>query len=380
MKLKKLYYSEYLGTPRAWELMEFTVNDINLIVGTNASGKTRTLNVIAGLGKLLLNSKIVFQNGIIKAHFLTNKDNELLYHIQIKDGSVQSEEMYLDNEQLIGRSSDGTGFIKGIELDQNIKFQIPLNELAAIRRDDIQHPFLNYLFEWSSNIRHFRFAKEDEKRTLVLINSNQPKKNETSSRETDQAIAIFRKGEEKYGDQFKNNIIDDFNEIGYSIENIYIGQLESIQIDSPAPAHLFGLLVKERDLNGITDQNSMSDGMFRALSIIIHFNYYQMTKLSGLVLIDDIGEGLDFDRSTKLIKLLINKSNELGIQLIMSTNDKFVMNNTKLEYWQIVHRDGQTVNMYNITNSAKIFDQYKYTGLNNFDFFSSEFFKAGFND
>lgn len=44
------------------------------------------------------------------------------------------------------------------------------------------------------------------------------------------------------------------------------------------------------------------------LSLIVHFNYYEFAKIPGVVLIDDIGEGLDYERSTKLIKLLISKA------------------------------------------------------------------------
>jgi hypothetical protein len=52
-----------------------------------------------------------------------------------------------------------------------------------------------------------------------------------------------------------------------------------------------------------------------------------MMKTPATILIDDIGEGLDFDRSSRLIKLLIEiaEKNE-NIRLIMSTNDRFVMN------------------------------------------------------
>lgn len=379
MKLVKFYYSEHQNNPRAWELKEFAVNNINLIVGANASGKTRALNVIAGLGKLLSNSKIQFGNGTTKANFITDDGKKLVYYVQLENGIVKKEELFLAGEKLIDRSENGSGEIKGVEINRNIKFRIPTNELAALRRDEIQHPFLNYLNEWASNLRHFRFAKEEEKRTLAIIDSDQRKKEEANLRETDRAIALFKKGRKTFGDNFMNKIIADLNEIGYSIKNVSIGPLESIQIDSPVAGKLVGLLVQETDREGITDQNSMSDGMFRALSIIIHFNYYYLTQLSGLVLIDDIGEGLDFERSTKLIKLLINKSLDLGIQLIMSTNDKFVMNNTKLEYWQIIHRVGGVVNMHNISNSSEIFKQFRFTGLNNFDFFSTEFFKTGLN-
>lgn len=377
MKLVNFYYAEHLQTTKAWELKEFDVNDVNLIVGVNASGKSRALNVIAGLGRLLLNSKITFLNGTYKAHFLTKDNEELVYYVQLKNGIVFKEELFLDGEKLINRIKDGSGVIKGVEINSKINFKIPTNELTALRRDDLQHPFLNFLFNWASNLRHFRFAKEEEKKTLAIIDSDQRKIEEAKLRDTDRSIAIFEKGKKTYGDVFLKNIINDINEIGYSIDNIFLGPLESIQIDGPISSKVAGLIVKEADREGNTDQHSMSDGMFRALAIIIHFNYYLLTNLSGLVLIDDIGEGLDFERSTKLIKLLIQKSIDIGTQLIMSTNDKFVMNNTKLEYWQIIHREGGLVRMHNISNSAEIFDQFRYTGLNNFDFFSTEFFKSG---
>ena len=132
----------------------------------------------------------------------------------------------------------------------------------------------------------------------------------------------------------------------------------------------------------MTDQTDMSMGMFRALSIIIHFNYYELEKIPGCVLIDDIGEGLDYERSTELIKLLIAKveSSVSNIQLFMSTNDRFVMNSVDLKYWQIIDRVGGKVNYYNIKNSSQVFDDFKFTGLNNFDFFATDFFKTGFKN
>ena len=51
-------------------------------------------------------------------------------------------------------------------------------------------------------------------------------------------------------------------------------------IDSPIGNRVVGLRVVESDRNAVTDQNEMSDGMFRALSLIIHYNYYQLTNNS----------------------------------------------------------------------------------------------------
>ena len=114
--------------------------------------------------------------------------------------------------------------------------------------------------------------------------------------------------------------------------------------------------------------------MFRALSLIIQLNFAEHESLPSCVLIDDIGEGLDFERSSKLIKLIIEKSKKSKIQLILATNDRFVMNNVPLEYWSIIQRIGDECKIYNYKNSKKLFDDFDLTGLNNFDFFSSNFF------
>jgi len=68
------------------------------------------------------------------------------------------------------------------------------------------------------------------------------------------------------------------------------------------------MYVREADLPGITDQHSMSQGMFRALSIIVQVNYSVLADTPSCILIDDIGEGLDFERSCDLIDVLMSKA------------------------------------------------------------------------
>jgi len=377
MFLKKFAYSEHLNQPKSWELKLFDLNNINLIVGSNASGKTRTLNVISGLSKLLTSPKIPFGSGKYFASFLTEDNTIIEYSVEISNAKIVNENLIIGNENHIKRDNSGVGEIKAIQLNQFIKFKIPDDELVALRKDEVQFPYLNILFNWTSQLRHFRFAKEHEKNTLGIVDVDRPKTSQFNVRETDKAIEVFNQGKKKHNEVFVRNIIKDFNSIGYEIEKLELGQLESIEIEASIPTKIVGLKVKETDREGYTDQNAMSDGMFRALSILIHFNYYELENLAGCVLIDDIGEGLDFERSTKLIKLLIEKSNKIDIQLIMSTNDKFVMNNTSLEYWQVISREGGSVQMLNKSNSEEIFKQFRFTGLNNFEFFTTDFFKTG---
>lgn len=124
----------------------------------------------------------------------------------------------------------------------------------------------------------------------------------------------------------------------------------------------------------------MSQGMFRAFSVIVRINRYIQEGHHGCVIIDDIGEGLDFSRAKLLVNLLVKKAESSGIQLIMSTNDSFIMNAVSIENWAVLNRDGNKISLYNYENSKEKFEEFKFTGLNNFDFYASEFFKTGFSD
>ena len=119
--------------------------------------------------------------------------------------------------------------------------------------------------------------------------------------------------------------------------------------------------------------------MFRALSLIIQITYleFNLNSNSTCILIDDIGEGLDFERSTKLIKYLVKKAEELKgrVQLVMSTNDRFVMNSVPLKYWTVIDKENGKMKFYTQKSHPEIFEDFEDIGLNNFDFFSGEYFK-----
>lgn len=113
----------------------------------------------------------------------------------------------------------------------------------------------------------------------------------------------------------------------------------------------------------------MSLGMFRALSAVIRMNLPQFTNAPSAVFLDDVGEGLDFERSVGLIKTLIEKAEKGGFQLFMTSNDRFVMNEVPLKYWSVIIRMGSLVKVKNYENSRDEFDKFEKLGLNNFDYF-----------
>ena len=174
-------------------------------------------------------------------------------------------------------------------------------------------------------------------------------------------------------DGFKMTVMADMQKLSYPVTNLEIRKTASFPMAGILPGEFVGISVKEEDLKCQTDQTSMSQGMFRTLSLIIQTTYYAMAKKGGCILIDDIGEGLDFERSCTLVDLIRAKARESNFQLIMSTNNRFIMNRVPLEEWCVLQRTGSHVRARNYFNSRPAFERFKMTGLNNFDLLATDF-------
>jgi energy-coupling factor transporter ATP-binding protein EcfA2 len=366
MQLKKLGYSELVGTPQEWTLEGLQLSQKTLLVGRNASGKSRTLSVIANLARGLAGLQKAAVHG---SYDCTFEDAGRIYHYSIStlNSLVVSEKLIVDDVVKLERNQGGAGFIfaEKVANGSTIEFQTPDTDIAAVsRRDAIQHSFLEPLYRWASTVRYYQFGTSLGKDAMAIFTSTGMNVDE---RDPNAVVGIFRDAEKKFGEEFKNAIKSDMNRIGYNIEDVGIAMPISINLEG-LPGVPMALFVKENDLPGITDQIGMSQGMFRVLSLLIHVNYIQMRNSTTCVLIDDIGEGLDFSRSCRLINLLREKSDNSDIQIILSTNDKFVMNEVPLPEWSVLQRVGNHVKVRNYENSKKIFDEFKFTGLSNFSF------------
>jgi len=67
------------------------------------------------------------------------------------------------------------------------------------------------------------------------------------------------------------------------------------------------------------------------------------------------------------------RAQDSSIQLVLSTNDRFIMNNVPLEEWSLLDRHGGSIQVHNYKNSRQKFDDFKFMGLNNFDFLAMDF-------
>jgi hypothetical protein len=376
MFIKSIEYAQYEETPKLWKLDGCTFGNINLIVGKNATGKSRTLSIIYALADLLSGErKLNFISGNYNVEF-DNKGHKVDFILHYENTSIIKEELNIDSKNMLKRGKDGIGTLAYFKERRQLEFQTPPNELATVaRRDIIQHPFLVDLYEWGRYVRHYLFGTPLGKEQFVLMTDKEkPERKLLNPKNTNLVTSMFLEGRREYSRKFSGAIKKDMNAIGYSLEDIGTHVPESIIIETNLPSEPVGLYVKEDDLGCITDQIDMSQGMFRALSLITQIHYSLFTGIPSCILIDDIGEGLDFERSSALVKLLIERAKNSSIQLIMATNDRFIMNSVPLEYWLVIQRVGGISKVYNQRNSPQLFKDFKLTGLNNFDFFSSEYY------
>lgn len=300
-----------------------------------------------------------------------------MYTLALRDRNVHTEKLTIGKRAVLERNADGSGKIWAEELKQFITFKIPTSELATfVRRDDVQHPFLGPLHQWASSVRRYDFGSMLGKNvfyTPQLNPGNEKLSDMTISPSTDpnQVVQLYGAGFQAFGGAFDRAILDDFDRVGYPCEDVGAYPFEDIVQHITLMSIPMGIYVKEKDLQTRTRQIEMSMGMYRCLSLIININYSIMTGHALCILIDDIGEGLDYERSVKLIQLLIEKCEPHRIQLVMTTNDRFVMNEVQLKHWRIIDRKGSQVRILDSRNSRKAFNDFKYLGLSNFDFFTS---------
>lgn len=377
MKLVAWDYGQFEGTPREWKVEGVLLGPVNLLVGSNASGKTRTLNVISVLAKLLAgDAKMTFLSGNYRATF-DHDGKTLKYVVRVENSRVAEEKFQIDETLYLDRGEGGKGKIWAEKLGMHIDFQVPEKELAAVvRQDAIQHPFFEPLNTWGTSLYHYYFGSPLGKDFFGVLDPN--KAGELNPRDPNQVIGIYRKGVKEFGDAFKNSIMADMAEIGYLVDDV--GTKPPISLILQNLEEIIALYVQETGLGDVTDQVDMSQGMFRALSIIIQLNFLVQAKKPSCILVDDIGEGLDFERSCALIKLLMLKAQQSSVQLIMSTNDRFVMNTVPLEAWTVLRRVAGNIKVYNYANSKERFDEFKFTGMTNFDFFASKFLEEPKNE
>ena len=157
--------------------------------------------------------------------------------------------------------------------------------------------------------------------------------------------------------------IKNFNKLGYKILDIKTKREGSSET----------LLVYEEKFSYAIPHYQLSQGMYRSLSCLIFIQYLIDNKKVSTLLVDDIGEGLDYDRATEFGKLLLSILQNTNIQLIMASNDNFLLDVVDIKYWNILIRDKNKMQTFNAVKNKDKFRKFKFRGLDNFSLFTSDY-------
>jgi hypothetical protein len=91
MFIKYIEYAQWEQQPRSWRFEGWTLDNINLIVGKNASGKTMALNTIGNLGRFLAGELKPVSSGNYKLVKFEKDGGLIKYTLDCESGKVVNE-------------------------------------------------------------------------------------------------------------------------------------------------------------------------------------------------------------------------------------------------------------------------------------------------
>lgn len=357
MRIKELSYID----PN-WELNNLQLGLINLLVGKNSAGKTRTMQTIDLLVKMITQKRNLNWGGQWDIKYENFKGEEIQYQFStsFQNQGVTFEKIFLNGDLVLSRNRRHYGEqakIKNFLNKGTFEFVYPPDNKLVIHsnRDVKKYPFLEDIANWADQSYGFKFGNISPYSLL-----NQQEYDLLTA--VEDIPTLFK----SINSDDKSQIVSDFNSIGYDIDKITIQDRGEIAI----------IFVKENGIDRAIPHFKLSQGMFRALAVIVYVQYLISRKRPATIIIDDLCEGLDYERATKLGELIFNKCLKNEIQLIATSNDSFLMEVVDLSYWNVLIREGKQVTGINPKSNPDVFENFKFTGLSNFDFFSSSFLQS----
>jgi len=368
MLLKSLSYSENMDKPEFWKVEGLSFDDMNLIVGKNASGKSRVIRILDVVAKMISGRLTDLFNGRWELSF-NNENETYLFSCYIDDRIILEEKIVINGFTMLDRQKDrGSIFDMSGGKKQQKEYSPPIDKFTVqVRRDKKEYPFLEDLFLWAKEFHAFCFSSSLPTE-LTVGESTNPLEHHLKQLDNFSRVPQLFKLNEPI-DKFRNTIVSDLIKIGYLLDNMRVSS------SVPHMLNVLSILVKEKDLDFELKQMQMSTGMYRAISVVVILNHLINLKKPCTFCVDDIGDGLDYERSFHLIKLITMKITNTQIQVILTSNDRHLLNGVDVKFWNILERKGGSVTAYNYFNNKEIIDKFEMTGLSSFDLFSGKMYK-----
>lgn len=339
-----------LNSPLVFSDLQF--NKLNLVVGLNGSGKTRVIYIIRNFAGSILQQKPIYRVDW-EFHFQGNNGKTIEYRLDYFGDSI-NENLVYEGKSVLERKGSSCK-LWSFKEEKWIVINPPEDKLVIhVRRDSTEFPFFEDVVDWAERIQFFNFAS-------IHPESFSKAMSDEENLEILSTRPVTSLWNELTATQTKL-VIEQFRSVGYPVEEVWLS-------DAKTPVYTF----RESGMDTAIVQQNISQGTFRAFSLLVFINYLINKDEFCTVLLDDLCEGLDNLRSRKLGELLFSILEDSKIQFFATTNDSFLMEAVDIKYWNILKRDKKTVSSFNYSNSRELFDEFKMTGLDNFDLFTSNY-------
>lgn len=334
-----------------WELLGLNaLKPTNLLVGKNASGKTRTISALQNVTNFLQMKNTPFGVPEFKTKLtFTNPqvpDWEMIYSFETHSGEIVSELLKVNGRAFIKRDSGNAVF-----MGQTIN--PPVDKLVVqVRRDREAYPEVEALMEWAEGVI-FVSCSNINPLTVILGNAMSV----VNPLPFSTLVDTLTKNDKKL-------VMEAAGRLGYDVKDITTFKANN---------EMKFVVVSERYLKDVVMDFQLSSGMMRVLYILCFLEYIKHSSKHSLLLIDDLGEGLDYNKASLLGRKVFEECEAEHLQMIASSNDAFMMDVVDISKWQIVRRSNSKISILNQTGVPGLFEAFRMTGLSNFDFFSSDF-------
>lgn len=336
--------SEFTYRQSGWGLDGLALNRLNLVVGMNAVGKSRTVAAIGHVVKFIKGEMDAALEDFSCTLLLEN-GGALEYSFEVSEGKILAEILRKDGNVLIRRELYSAQMY-------GETVSPPSNKLVIqVRRDTMLYPEIEEIIQWAEHTSVFIFSN-----ITTSPNSLSP-----YAISTEPLLPVMYG---KISESQREQMLSYMRDMGYRIDRI-----DEYQRDNGSMM----LRIFETGVDEPMTPFDLSNGMFRVFCVLLYMIYSSTLVDARCLIIDDMGEGLDYMRSTKLGKIMFDYCENNNVQLIVTSNDSFLMDTIGLDYWNILQRKGSVVHSLNSQTHAALFEKFARTGLNNFDMLSSNF-------
>jgi predicted ATPase len=330
-----------------WQLEPITFKPLTLLVGASGVGKTRILQAILNLKKIVKGASL---NGIewnIKfstrlSHYewqgcFENKgfypeptDDSFFDNINLP--RIENEKLVINEQVIIERNADGICFngVKTVKLPQTKSVIYLLKEEEQIKA--VFDEFVKIIEENNNRDNAETFAVTTLNGELEVLLKKYPSLDSIRNSFESLKVKLYLsyQNEKEVFEKIKNAFLDIFP----YVKNI---KMELVEFNdknlSPRFREALFFQIKEKGVNHWIDDRSISSGMYRALMLISEL---YLCADGTLILIDEFENSLGINCIEEVTRSIV--SHQRNLQFIITSHHPYIINHINFANWKLITR------------------------------------------